>query len=411
MTTERTLPRPATAAGGPGPGPFGHAMRAQWGLDPAILDLHHGTVGATPRRVLAAQQSIRDEAERQPARFMLRELTEIVVGGGLPSPPRMRVAAEIVAAFVGARGEDLVFVENATTGVNAVLRSFPLKPGDEILMTDLGYGAVGNAAQFTARERGAAVKVVRIPYPVSDPGEIAAAIAAAIGPRTRIVVLDHITSESALVMPVAETAALCRARGVAVLVDGAHAPGAIALDVPSLGADWYVANLHKWAWAPRSSGFLWAPLGRQGGLHPTVISWGLGLGFTAEFDLLGTRDPSMYLAAPAAIAFLRELGAEAVRAYNHGLAWSAAQLLAARWGTKLEVPESMIGTMATVPLPARLGDQDADAARLRDALLFEDRIEVQVHEWRGRLWARISAQVYNEISDYERLAEAVARRT
>ena len=151
MTTERTLPRPATAAGGPGPGPFGHAMRAQWGLDPAILYLNHGTVGATPRRVLAAQQSIRDEAERQPARFMLRELTEIVVGGGLPSPPRMRVAAEIVAAFVGARGEDLVFVENATTGVNAVLRSFPLKPGDEILMTDLGYGAVGNAAQVTAR--------------------------------------------------------------------------------------------------------------------------------------------------------------------------------------------------------------------------------------------------------------------
>jgi isopenicillin-N epimerase len=224
------------------------------------------------------------------------------------------------------------------------------------------------------------------------------------------VVVDHITSETALLLPLAEIAARCRARGVPVLADGAHAPGAIALDIPVLGVDWYVANLHKWAWAPRSSGILWAPLGRQAGLHPPVISWGLDQGFTAEFDLVGTRDPSAHLAAPAAIAFLRELGFDAVRAHNHALAWSAAKLLAARWGTELPMPESMVATMATVPLPAGLGATREDAARLRDALLFEDRIEVQLHAARGRLWVRVSAQVYNEMADYERLAEAVTRR-
>jgi len=385
-------------------------MLAHWALDPTIAYLNHGTVGATPRRVLAAQQAVRDEIERQPSRFLLRELTAIDMGARHPGPPRMRAAADVVGAFVGARGDDLAFVDNATTGVNAVMRSLVLRPGDEILITSYVYGAVANIARFVARERGAVVKTVEIPFPLHDPGEVVSAIAAAVGPRTRVVVADHITSETALLLPLAEIAARCRARGVPVLADGAHAPGAIALDIPALGVDWYVANLHKWAWVPRSSGILWAPLGRQAGLHPAVISWGLDQGFTAEFDLVGTRDPSAHLAAPAAIAFLRELGFEAVCAHNHALAVSAARLLAARWGTALASPESMIATMATVPLPARFGTTREEAARLRDALLFEDRIEVQLHAAHGRLWVRVSAQVYNELSDYERLAEAVARR-
>jgi isopenicillin-N epimerase len=409
MHSERTAAPAGSAAPEARTGAFGHAMLAHWALDPAITYLNHGTVGATPRRVMAAQQAIRDEIERQPSRFMLRELTAIDMGARNPSAPRMRAAAEVVGAFVGARGDDLAFVDNATTGANAVLRSLAFRPGDEILVTDLGYGAVANIARFVARERGAAVRVAEMPYPVRDPGEIAGAIAAAIGPRTRLAIVDHIASSSALLLPLAEAAARCRARGVPVLADGAHAPGAVALDVPSLGVDWYVANLHKWAWAPRSSGFLWAPLERQAGLHPPVISWGLDQGFTSEFDLVGTRDPSAHLAAPAAIAFLRELGHEAVCAHNHALAWTAARQLATRWGTTLGYPESMVATMATVPLPERLGGSHADAARLRDALLFEDHIEVQLHAARGRLWARISAQVYNELSDYERLAEAVTR--
>jgi isopenicillin-N epimerase len=390
--------------------PFGRSMLEHWLLDPAVTYLNHGTVGATPRRVLAAQRALQDEIERQPARFMLRELTSVRVGGPRAEPPRMRAAAAEVAGFLGARGDDLMFVENTTTGANAVLRSLPLAPGDEILASDLAYGGVVNAARYAARRAGAVVRTVEMPHPILDPGAVADAFAAALGERTRLVLVDHITAESALLLPLAEIAARCRERGVPVLADGAHAPGAIALDIPSLGVDWYTGNLHKWAWTPRSSGILWAAPERQADLHPTVISWGLDQGIAAEFDLLGTRDPTPYLAAPAALAFLRELGAEAVRAYDHDLAWNGAHRLAERWGVPFETPESMIGTMATVPLPAALGSTRDDAARLRDGLLFEDAIEVQVHAWRGRLRVRISAQVYNDMADVERLGDAVAQR-
>ena len=153
-----------------------------------------------------------------------------------------------------------------------------------------------------------------------------------------------------------------------------------------------------------------APPERQDSLHPPVISWGLDQGFAAEFDLVGTRDPSAHLASPAGIEFLRELGLADVRAWNHGLAWEAARLLTSRWDTELPLAESMVGTMATVPLPARAGSTAAHACALRDALLFEDRIEVQMHDWHGRIWARISGQVYADLGEVERFAERVLAR-
>jgi len=385
-------------------------MRDEWPLDPQITYLNHGTVGVTPRRVLATQQQIRDEIERQPSQFLLRELTSISVGPPSREPPRMRQAAAAVAACVGANADDLVFVDNDTTGANAVLRSFALRPGDEILVTDFGYGGVTRAAMFAARQQGAVVRTAVMPYPVRSPAELLDACLAALGPRTRLAIVDHITSQSALIMPLAEIAAACRARGVAVLADGAHAPGAIPLDIPSLGVDWYVANLHKWMWVPRSSGILWASPERKADVHPAVISWGLDRGFTAEFDLPGTRDPSAHLAAPAAIAMMEDLGADAVRAYNHALAWNGARVLAERWGTEFVTPETMIGTMATIVLPASLGSTADDAAQLRHRLLFEDRIEVQVHAWKDRLHARISGQIYNDVDEIERLASAILER-
>ena len=383
-------------------------MRAHWALDPQITYLNHGSVGAPPRRVLAAQQAIRDEIERQPSRFLLRELSSVAVGVPRSETPRMRVAADAVAAFMGARGEDLVFVDNATSGVNAVLRSMDLREGDEIVIADHAYGAIANVAAFVARDRGSRVRTVELPYPPANPGAIVGAFAEALGPRTRVAVVDHITSESALVLPLAEIAALCRRGDVPVLVDGAHAPGVLPLDIPSLGIDWYAGNLHKWAYSPRSCGFLWAPPERQRGLHPPVISWGMDQGFAVEFDWVGTRDPSPWLAAPEGIAMMRELGCDAIRRYNHDLVWRAARMLGERWGTSLPMDEAMVGAMATLPLPERYGSTKEDAARLRDALLFEDRIEVQLHSWRDRLWVRISAQIYNEAADYERLGAAVA---
>lgn len=388
---------------------FGRHLLDRWHLDPAVTYLNHGTVGAVPKVVLAAQQALRDEIEREPARVMLREVTD---GVGVPHgrPTRMRVAAEAVARFLGARRDDLVFVDNASAGINAVLRSLPLAPGDELLITDHAYGAVARTAQFVARERGATVVTAALPFPAFRPEAAVEAIATRLSPRTRVVIIDHVAAESSLIIPVAAIARRCHAAGVPLLVDGAHAPGAIALDIPALGVDWYVANLHKWAHAPRSCGILWARPDRQAGLHPLVISWGLDLGFTAEFDWVGTRDPTPWLAAPAGIDFLESLDFAAMRRYTHDLVWDGGQDLTARWGTSLEIEETAVGSMITLPLPASFGSQPADAGVLRDALLFQDRIEVQVQAIQGRLWVRVCGQVYNDARDLERLGAAVAAR-
>ena len=386
---------------------FGRGMLEHWWLDPDAVYLNHGTVGATPRRVLDAQQALRQTIERHPARFLLRELMSLEP---LPpaAPTRLRAAAERVGEFVGARGEDLVFVDNASAGVNAVLRSLRLQPGDEIVLFDHAYGAVARTAAFVARGSGAQAVTLPLPFPVGDPAICLGVLEAGLTPRTRLVILDHITSETALVLPLADLAALCRERGVPVLADGAHAPGAIELDIPALGVDWYVANLHKWAFAPRGCGLLWAAPGRREGLHPSVISWGLDVGWQQEFDWTGTRDPTPYLCAPAGIEFITGfLGAKAMREHNHGLVWRAALRLCARWGQSWTTPEAMIGCMATVPLPARLGDTPAQAAALKDWLLFERRIEVPILARGGRLWVRVSAQVYNDDEDIERLATAL----
>jgi isopenicillin-N epimerase len=388
---------------------FGRHLLDLWLLDPAVAYLNHGTVGATPRRVLEAQRDWQSRIERQPAAVLAREISPLM--GAKPRPPgALRAAADKVASFLGVQGQDLVFVDNATGGVVSVLRSFPLQPGDEIAITDHTYGAVANVARYAAREKGAAVRIAGIPFPAPGPQAVVDAFAATLTEKTRIAVLDHVSSDTALVMPVAEMAALAHARDIAVLVDGAHAPGAIRVDIAALGVDWYTANMHKWAMAPRPCGVLWAAPGRQEGLHPPVVSWGLDQGMLAEFDWVGTRDPTPWLAAPDGIAFMEAFGVEAMQDYNHALVLEAARMLAERWGTAFESDPGMIGTMASVPLPAALGGDEAEADALRDALWFEDRIEVHMARRDGRLWVRLSAQIYNELADYERLAVAVTSR-
>jgi isopenicillin-N epimerase len=389
---------------------FGHAMRSQWALDPAVIYLNHGTVGAPPRRVLEFQQTLRDEIERQPSRFLLRELTETVLGDAPKARPRLRVAADAVATFVGVEGKDIAFVDNATTGINAVLRNSDFREGDELLILDLAYGAIRNAAEYVTRTGGARVRVVEVPDLSEGTNALVEAVERELGPRTRLALIDHITSETAIILPVSEIAALCHHHGVPVLVDGAHAPGAIPLNIKSLGVDWYAGNLHKWAWSPRSSGILWTHPDRQPALHHPVVSWGLDQGFSREFDWPGTRDPTPHLAAPEGIAYMNELGADSVQRYNHELAWQGGTAMAARWKSRPLAPKSAIGTMISVPMPERLGSTPQDAHRLRDSLLFEDHIEVQISARRNRLLARISAQIYNEMSDVEELIAAIDRR-
>ena len=396
---------------------FGRSLLSQWWLDPAITYLNHGTVGATPRVVLAAQQEWQHRIEAQPARFLFREAlhwTEAdTAAAARAGQPRslVRAVADEVGAFVGAKGDDIVFTDNASTGINAVLRSLALVEGDEILVLDQAYGAVAKAAGFVARHVGARVVTVALPFPVE--GDVtrayADAVERALGSRTRVAVIDHVASGTALILPVSEIAARCRARGVPVLVDGAHAPGALALDIPAIGADWYVGNLHKWAFAPRACAILWVAPGRREALHPAVISWGLGNGLAQEFDWTGTRDPSPVLSVPAALAFMRdELGVDAMRAWNHELVWRMAQRLATRWGQPFATPEAMVGTMASVALPERLQRLGpAAAGPLKDWLLYERRIEAQVLAIRDRLYLRLAAQVYNDEADFERVAEAI----
>ena len=390
---------------------FGHAALAHFPLEPGGVYLNHGTVGVTPTVVMQARAAILAEIERHPSRFMLRELAHLRFGAATEPErlPRLRAAAQQVGAFLGCSGERLVFVDNATAGCNAVLRSIDWRAGDEILVSDHGYGGVTRAATFLARERGATVRTLAWPFPALDAQACVDAVAAAIGPRTRLAVLDHVSSETALVLPLAGMAAACRARGVAVLADGAHAPGALALDIGSLGVDWYAANLHKWAFAPRACALLWVAPAHRAALHPPVISWGLDMGLAQEFDWTGTRDPSAVLCAPAGIAFMRDvLGLDAMRNWNHDLVWRMAHALAARWGQPFTTPEAMVGCMASVALPARIDALgEAAAPALKDWLLRVRRIEAQVLAIRGQVHVRLAAQVYNDESDYERLAQAV----
>ncbi len=408
-------------------------MRQHWWLAHDHVYLNHGTVGATPKPVLAAQQQLQRDIEAHPARFLIRELADLrpaevraaaaAAEDADPPQPRLRAAADRIAAFVGGRGDDLAFIDNASSGVSAVLRSLALAPGDEIVLHDLAYGAVALAARHVARTAGARVVSVSWPFPVrGDDGRLPAwtgPLERAITPRTRLVILDHVVSETALVLPVAALAACARARGVPVLVDGAHAPGAIPLDIPALEVDWYVGNLHKWACAPRASGVLWAAPARQPGLHPPILSWGYDQGFTAEFDWTGTRDPSAWLASPAGIDFMcGTLGLDAMRAWNHALVRQAASRLATRWDSRhadgdpwQPPPDAMTGCMEVLPLPAaaaaRFGATPDGAARLKTRLFADHRIEAQVLCVRGMLVVRLSAQVYNEMSDYDRLGDAV----
>ena len=389
---------------------FGPAMRSEWLLDPDITYLNHGTVGATPRRVLAHQRAITDEIERQPARFMLRELAD--EHGSMTNPSRMRVAAAAVAEFVGVAGEDLMFVDNITTGANAILRSFPFDTGDEIAVTNLGYGGVLNAATYVTRTISGTLRTIELPQPGAARHDYVEAIAAGLGPNTRLLIVDHLTPGTAMILPLAEIAALCHERGVLVLADGAHVPGNIAVDIDSFGVDWYVANLHKWAWAPRSAGLLWSAKQHQSYLHPTVISWGLDHGIAAEFDLLGTRDPTHFLTAPFAIELLNEFGGEegvaAIYRHNHELAWWAGQYLADRWGTRFATPEEMIGSMVNVRLPVEFGSTSADAEQVRAALEAEA-IEAPIYAGPDGLTTRISAQIYCDRADIERLGDAVVK--
>jgi isopenicillin-N epimerase len=381
---------------------FGHARRPQFYLEPGVDFLNHGSFGAPPRSVVDEVRRWRERMERNPDYFF-REIL----------PGALRDAAGELARFLGAGAADLVFVENATAAVNAVLRSLELAPGEEIVISSHTYGAVRQAARYICQRTGARLVEPRVGLPVQQSNALIDLLRSAIGARTRLVILDHIASPTGVIWPVAEITALARAHGARVLVDGAHAPGQVPLDVPALGADWYTGNCHKWLFAARGCAFLWSRREAQPLIHPLAISHDFGSNFTAEFDWTGTRDFSAWLAVGAGIRFLDELGAEEARRYCHELVVSAAHKLAAAWDEPLSGTPALHGSMMAVRLPLAwqraYPATRAGARSLQSALLNEHRIVVAIMAIDDALWARLSAQVYNERADYERLLE-VGRR-
>jgi isopenicillin-N epimerase len=375
---------------------FGQSLRREFRLEPGVDFINHGSFGAPPVSVLAAAERWRSQMEANPDAFLRAAL-----------PAALRAAAAELAAFLHAEAPDLVFVENATAAINAVLRSLAFKPGDEILLSSQSYGAVRQAVRFVCDRTGARSVEPRVPFPLRDAQELVAALAAALSARSRLVIVDHIASPSGVIWPVADIIALARAHGARVLVDGAHAPGQLELDIPALGADWYAGNCHKWLFAARGCAFLWSRRDARADLHPLAISHAYGSGFTAEFDWTGTRDFSAWLAAGAGIRFLEALGAAAAGRYCHGLVVAAAEKIARAWGEPPGAPAALHGFMMAIRLPPRWqrAATRENAAALQSQLLRDHRIAVAIMPIEGALWARISAQVYNDAADYQRLLE------
>lgn len=380
----------------------------RWGLDPSVTFLNHGSFGACPLEVLEAQAAWRARMERQPVRFFGRELESLL------DAARVRLGG-----VVGSDPDDLAFVQNATTGVNTVVRAVALRPDDEIVTTDHAYRACRNAIEWVARRRGARVVVARVPFPLAREDDVVEAIVGRLTARTRLAVVDHVTSPTALVFPIDRIVAALQAAGVDVLVDGAHAPGMVDVDLERLGAAYYVGNCHKWLCAPKGAGFLHVRRDRRDAVAPLVVSHGLTEDradrdrFRLMFDWTGTGDPSALLSIPAALDFLARLspgGLAGVAAANRALAVEGRHVLLTALDAPSPAPESMLGSMAAVPLPD--GARAAESTRfdpLQDRLLEVHRIEVPVIAWPAapRRVLRISAQQYNVIGDYERLVAAL----
>jgi isopenicillin-N epimerase len=382
---------------------FGHAARAQWGFDESLIFLNHGSFGAVPLELLERATTLRRTIERNPVAGMWRSTIH-----------EIRKAAEQAAAFVGADPATTGFVSNATAAINAVLACFPLAPGDEILHLDHGYFAVWQTLRETARRRGVVPIKVALPLPVREPTEVVEVLMRAVTDRTRLIVLDQITSPTALRLPVAAVVEAARARGIEVVLDGAHSPGMLERPAAEAPAAAWTGNLHKWPAALRGCALLTVRRDLAEGFHAPIISHHLGEGLTRELDWQGTIDPTPWLLAGEAIHFWQRFGGwERVRAHNHALATFAHGRLCERFEVEPISPldGSLLGSMATVRLPPPLQPRsDGPSAEVIQAELLERfAIEVPILDFNGARYLRVSCHVYNEADDYEQLAAAVLR--
>lgn len=377
--------------------------------------LNHGSFGCCPRPVLKFQRAIQDRLERQPVGFLVDEFEAL-----------WDKSRRALARFVGADAQDLVYVGNATTGVNTVLRSLEFKRGDELLVTDHEYNACRCALDFVAARAGARVVVAKIPFPIHSPQQAADAVLERVTRRTRLALVDHVTSPTGLILPVENIVRELNRRGVESLVDGAHAPGMMPLNLNRLGATYYTGNAHKWLCTPIGAALLHIRRDRQKNIRPLVISHGANSPrtdrsrFLLEFGWMGTADFSAWLSVPESLRVIGSLlpgGWPAVMRRNRALALAARKLLCEALNVLPPCPDEMIGALAAVPLPDMTA---ADAARitnvialdpLRGRLLREHGIEVPVSPWPAppKRLLRVSAQLYNSLPQYEKLSAALEK--
>ncbi len=379
------------------------ALHELWQLDPQITFLNHGSFGACPRPVLAIQQQLRDRIEQQPLRFFERDFETLLDAARID-----------LAKLVGADPNDLALVPNATTGVNTILRSLQFAPGDELLTTSQEYNACRNALNFVAERSGATVVVAEVPYPITTSEQAITAVLEATTAQTRLVLLDHVVSQTGLVLPIAQLVAALTQRGIDTLIDGAHAPGMVPVNLAEIGPTYYTGNCHKWLCSPRGAAFLYVRRDRQTQIRPLTISHGANSPrrdrsrFRLEFDWTGTADPTPYLCLPATLQFLQSLlpgGLPALMADNRAKALAARQHLCQRLNVAPPSPDDMVGALATVPLP------DGPHQSLKDSLLNQFQVEVPIIPFPAaphRL-LRISAQIYNIPEQYEYLGQALGQ--
>lgn len=380
---------------------FGRHLRPLWHLKPDGTFLNHGSFGACPKSVLAAQSAWRETMERQPDQFFRRTVSPL-------NPDNMlRQGAKKLAAFIGTTGDRLAFVSNPTEAVNTVLKAFPLKPDDEILVLDCVYNAVRLSVEEKCRATGARMVLANLPIPMTS-NDVAGRIADAATSRTRLAIIDHIASAPALVFPVAEITRALQARGVKVMIDGAHALGQLALDLDAIGADWYTATAHKWFYAPKGSAFLHARNPTDLPLRPLSVSHYYNDPFPLCFDYVGTRDVTAFLTLSPAQDFLEQHGAADVREWLTSLSRAGIEPLS-RIGATPIAPDSMFAAMRAYHLPQRRPVIPEDAQLLINGFWDKNRIQIAASAYQGKLLLRVSAQLYVDLDDIRHLAETLDR--
>jgi isopenicillin-N epimerase len=371
------------------------AARLLFSLDPAVAHLNHGSFGAVPIPVQRAQQRLRDEAEANPMRFHARGLLD-----------RVTHTRRHIATFLGADPDGSALVPNVTAAVTTVLESLELQPSDEVVSTVHGYGAVEIATSYVCARTGATHRAVALPLTPTD-DEVVDGIRRALTGRTRLVVVDQVSSHTARLFPVERVTAVAHDAGAAVLVDGAHVPGQLPVRVDSIGADFWTGNLHKWAYAPRGTAILTVARPWRDRIRPPAVSWWQAEGFPASVERQGTADLTPWLAAPTGLFILRTLGLDAVRGHNAALARYGQAVVGDALGVRpADLPAPPPGlAMAIVPLPTGLVTDLPSATHWRQRIADELAAEVALNAWQGRGLLRLSAQVYNRVEDYDRLAE------